>query len=84
MCLAVMSTVGCSKRVEPRPDVTSCAPLPDYPDYVLSMAAQELAYLPDGSVVERMLDDYRFLRRQLNEWHSLTCRERLQRTSTAK
>lgn len=75
ICVAVMSIAGCSKTERQRQPITSCAPLPDYPDYVLSMASQELSYLPDGSVVERMLDDYRFLRRQLNEWHALTCRE---------
>jgi anaerobic glycerol-3-phosphate dehydrogenase len=47
--------------------------LRDYPEHFLATAAQKLAYLPDGSAVEQMLDDYRYLRRQLQDWHTMTC-----------
>lgn len=74
MYVSSMALSGCSRQVEERAPVAACAPLPDYPDYVLATAAQELAYLPDGSTVEQMLYDYRFLRCQLSDWHTATCR----------
>lgn len=64
---------ACTEPVGHSEQPGPCAPLRDYPEHFLATAAQELAYLPDGSAVEQMLDDYRYLRRQLQEWHAMTC-----------
>lgn len=74
--LAVLSSFSLSACTEPTrrsERSVTCAPMPDYPEYFLATAAQELAYLPDDSAVEQMLDDYRYLRRQLQDWHAMTC-----------
>ncbi|MAS43304.1 MAG: hypothetical protein CML46_00695 [Rhodobacteraceae bacterium] len=64
LAIAAISLTGCAKVVSDSRVATVCRPVVEYSREFQARAAEELALLPERSVIAEMLADYAVMREQ--------------------
>ena len=64
LVIAMSWLTGCATASFDRDGLAACPPVVEYSKELQARAAEELAMLPDGSVVVEMMSDYAVMREQ--------------------
>lgn len=67
LAIAMISLTGCATVGSESGSVNVCPPVVEYKPEFQGLAAGELAQLPDGSAILRMMSDYAVMREQSRE-----------------